>query len=82
MSRVGDLVAFLARSIVDYPDAVGVRETEEGETLLVELLVAQADLGKVIGRQGRTIQAIRQLARVAGHRQKRRVRVEVPDRRA
>lgn len=82
MSRVGDLVAFLARSIVDYPDAVGVRETVDGDLVLVELLVAQADVGKVIGRQGRTIQAIRQLARVAAHQQKKRVRVEVPDRRA
>lgn len=79
MSRMGDLVAFLARSLVDYPDAVGVREKADGDFVLVELLVAPADVGKVIGRQGRTIQAIRHLARAAAVQQKKRVRVEVPD---
>ncbi|MBE3590266.1 MAG: KH domain-containing protein [Firmicutes bacterium] len=77
---MGDLVAFLARSVVDQPDAVRIRETARDEVLEVELQVAKDDLGKVIGRQGRTIQAIRQLAKAAAARQNRRVRVEVPDR--
>ncbi|MBX5476634.1 MAG: KH domain-containing protein [Clostridia bacterium] len=77
---MGDLVAFLARSVVDEPDAVSIREVADGDALEVQLHVAKDDVGKVIGRQGRTIQAIRQLARAAAARQNKRVRVEVPDR--
>jgi predicted RNA-binding protein YlqC (UPF0109 family) len=65
---VRDLVEFLARSVVDRPEAVQVRAVDEHGLLRIELRVAAEDMGKVIGRQGRMIGAIRQLARAAALR--------------
>ncbi len=57
-----ELVSYLAKSLVDTPDEVQVSETEEDDNVLLELRVAQDDLGKVIGKQGRTARAMRSLA--------------------
>ena len=75
-----ELLAFLARALVDNPDEVSVEEFEEDDgTLVLELSVAEGDVGQVIGRGGRTIGALRQLARAAAVKQGRRVLIDVVD---
>ena len=77
---VADLVLYLARQLVDEPDAVRVEE-EEGEDgdLYLRLHVAEADRGQVIGRGGRMVQALRTIARAAGARDDRRIMLEIAD---
>jgi uncharacterized protein len=77
---VAELLAFLARALVDSPEAVTVDEFEEEDgTLVLELTVAEDDVGHVIGRGGRTIAALRQLTRAAGTNHGRRVLVDIVD---
>ena len=71
------LVEYIARSLVDDPDAVEVRQREAGRTTIIELSVAQEDTGKVIGREGRVAKALRTILRVAADRQQRRVMLEI-----
>ena len=59
---VKDVVEVLAKALADRPDDVRVEETQHKGTTLVELYVAQSDAGKLIGRQGRTVAALRTLA--------------------
>ncbi len=74
-----DVLGFVARSIVDEPDAVVV-EAEEGEGRVdLRLSVAPADMGKIIGRRGRVAQAIRTLVRAAGAREGVEATVEILD---
>lgn len=63
-----ELLEFLARELVDEPDAVEVTETQDERGLLLSLRVAPEDMGKVIGRGGRTARAIRSVVRAAGTR--------------
>ena len=77
MSRARDVVETVARALVDQPDAVTVVEGEQQGISIVELFVAPVDLGKVIGRQGRTAAALRTLATVAGEGEGLRVRLEI-----
>jgi uncharacterized protein len=70
-------VEWVARSLVDHPDAVEVREVDGPHTVVVEVRVSTDDLGKVIGRGGRVIKAIRTLARAAATRSGKRVTVEI-----
>ncbi len=79
MSAPADLVGFLAKKIVDEPDAVRVEEVEEGGDLVLRLYVAEQDRGKVIGRRGRMVQSLRTLARAAGARSDRRVLLEIAE---
>lgn len=72
-----DLVEFLARSLVEHPDEVSVEEVEEDGELVLELRVADDDIGRVIGREGRVAKALRTIARAAGAREDRRVVVEI-----
>jgi uncharacterized protein len=77
---VGDLVAELARRLVDDPDAVRVEEYEEADgTLVLELHVAEGDVGKVIGRQGRLARALRTIVRAGGVEAGRRLQLEIVD---
>ena len=77
---MGDLVAELARRLVDEPDAVRVEEVEEEDgTLLLRLHVAEADIGKVIGRQGRLARALRTIVRAGGVEAGRRLALEIVD---
>ncbi|HEU5216461.1 MAG TPA: KH domain-containing protein [Gaiellaceae bacterium] len=77
---MGDLVAELARRLVDEPDAVRVEEVEEEDgTLLLRLHVAEGDVGKVIGRQGRLARALRTLVRAGGVEAGRRLQLEIVD---
>ena len=78
--RLEELVSFLARSLVDNPDDVEVTSTEKDDSRVdLELRVAQDDMGRVIGRQGRTIRAIRSVVKAAAVKADKRVDVEVPD---
>jgi predicted RNA-binding protein YlqC (UPF0109 family) len=71
------LVEFLVRGVVGRPDAVSVRATERDRLLVVEVRVAPDDVGKVIGRRGRVVGAIRTLAKAAAAPGRRRVAVEI-----
>ena len=75
-----ELLAYLARSLVDDPDAVDVESFEEDDgTVVLELHVAPDDTGKVIGRGGRTVAALRTVMKAAAVREERRVLVDVVD---
>ncbi|GAC1324698.1 MAG: hypothetical protein NVSMB25_22450 [Thermoleophilaceae bacterium] len=72
------LLEYLARALVDKPDAVSVDSFEEEDgTIVLELRVADDDVGKVIGRNGRTVNALRAVVRAASVRRGRRVLVDV-----
>ena len=75
-----DLLEYLARSIVDDPDAVVVESFEEDDgTIVLELEVGEGDAGKVIGRGGRTIAALRTVVKASAVKEDRRVLVDVID---
>ncbi|MBD5538439.1 MAG: KH domain-containing protein [Desulfovibrio sp.] len=71
------LIENIARALVDNPDAVSVREVEGDQATVLELTVAPEDLGKVIGRQGRTVRAMRSLLGAASIRAGRRTLLEI-----
>jgi predicted RNA-binding protein YlqC (UPF0109 family) len=79
VAQLEDLVLVLARSLVDEPDRVEVSATETDSRVDLELRVASDDMGKIIGRHGRTIRAIRTVAKAASVKLGKRVSVEVPD---
>jgi hypothetical protein len=72
-----ELVEYVVKSLVEYPDEVQVSESVSGGTVLIELSVAQSDMGRVIGKRGRVINAIRSIAQVLGSKQDKRVNIEV-----
>jgi predicted RNA-binding protein YlqC (UPF0109 family) len=72
-----DLVEYLARRLVESPDAVSVNEVEEDGALVIQLRVATEDLGRVIGRGGRIARALRTLVRAGGAHGDRRVLLEI-----
>lgn len=72
-----ELVELLAKALVDHPDQVEVRQVEDDYSISIELRVAPEDMGKVIGRQGRTAKAIRTLVKAAAGSERRRVNVEI-----
>ena len=75
-----ELLAYLARSLVDRPAEVSVESFEEDDgTVVLELHVAEEDAGKVIGRGGRTVAALRTVLKAASVREGRRVLVDVVD---
>jgi predicted RNA-binding protein YlqC (UPF0109 family) len=76
---VGRVVEVLAKALTDRPDEVRVEVSEHRGTTLVELFLGAGDTGRVIGRQGRTIAAIRTLAASAGEKDGKKVTVEVRD---
>ena len=68
-----ELVEVIAKSLVDYPDEVQVTETENDKAVVLELKVAQSDMGKVIGKQGRIAKAIRTVVKAAASKEVRKV---------
>jgi len=76
---MSELLAYLARELVDEPDAVRVETEERDEGVVLVLHVAEGDVGKVIGRNGRIARALRTLVRAASPRDGRRVFVEIAD---
>ena len=79
MRAVRDVVEVLARALTDNADQVQVRESQHKGTTLIELFVAPGELGRVIGRQGRTAAALRTLASTAGEREGKSVTLEIRD---
>lgn len=73
------LVEFLAKSLVDSPAEVEIREYERDRTTILEMTVAQGDLGKVIGRQGRTAKALRTIMSNAGGHGRKRYQLDIVD---
>jgi uncharacterized protein len=78
VAQLANLVLVLARSLVEEPDRVEVSGTESDSRVDLELRVAPEDMGKIIGRGGRTIRAIRTVAKAASVKLGKRVNVEVP----
>jgi len=74
-----DLVVEIARALVDNPEAVNVTEVEGEQKTILELSVDQSDLGKVIGRQGRTVRALQTLLSAAGVKLQKRFMLEILD---
>ncbi|OGL43204.1 MAG: RNA-binding protein [Candidatus Schekmanbacteria bacterium RBG_16_38_11] len=72
-----DFVNFLAQALVDNPEKIEVKELGEGRTTVIELRVAPEDLGKIIGRKGRTVKAMRTLLNAAAVKKKKRVVLEI-----
>jgi len=72
-----ELVEFLARQLVNNPDAVGVKETQGDTASVLELRVAKEDLGRVIGKQGRTAKSIRTILNAVASRTNRKVVLEI-----
>ncbi len=79
MRQLESLLLFLARNVVDEPERVEVETRETDSRVELTLRVAPDDIGKVIGRQGRTIKAIRSVVKAASVKLDRRVNVEVAD---
>jgi len=77
MSGVREVVEVLAKALTDQPDAVRVTESQQKQKTLIELFVAPGDLGKLIGRQGRTAAALRTLAATAGEREGKDVTLDI-----
>ena len=72
-----ELLDYLARKLVEHPEAVEVDEIDGDRSVILELRVDPDDMGRVIGRQGRVAQALRSLIKAAGSRDGRRVTVEI-----
>ena len=72
-----ELVEVIAKSLVDFPDEGVVTETESEKGTIVELRVAQSDMGKVIGKQGRIAKAIRSVVKAAASKEDKKVIVEI-----
>jgi predicted RNA-binding protein YlqC (UPF0109 family) len=70
-------VEVIAKSLVDNPDEVVVTETENEKAIVLELHVAQSDMGKVIGKQGRIAKAIRSVVKAAASKEDKKVIVEI-----
>ena len=72
-----DLISYIAQALVDHPEQVSVSEVEGNQTSVLELKVAKEDLGKVIGKQGRTARAIRCILSAAGMKYRKRFVLEI-----
>lgn len=72
-----ELVEVIAKALVDNPDGVVVTETQEGKTTVLKLSVAEGDMGKVIGKQGRIAKAIRSVVKAAAVKENKKVVVDI-----
>jgi predicted RNA-binding protein YlqC (UPF0109 family) len=79
MNEMKDLIEYMAKSLVDNPEEVQVTEERDGERLVLRLQVAEPDMGKVIGKQGRIAQAMRTLLKVAAVKRGQRAILEIGD---
>ena len=77
MDRLKELVTFIAQSLVDSPEQVEVREVAGEQTAVLELKVASDDLGKIIGKQGKTAKAIRTILGAAAAKMRKRAVLEI-----
>ena len=74
-----DLVVKIVRALVDQPEAVSVNEIESNQTAVLEVSVAKTDIGKVIGKHGRTAQAMRTIISAAAAKRRKRYIIEIVD---
>lgn len=74
---MSELVEYIAKALVDNPDEVSVNEVEGSQSIIIELKVAEEDMGKVIGKQGRIAKAIRTVVKAAAIKKNKRVVVEI-----
>ena len=72
-----DLVSYIAKALVDQPDKVSVAEIEGSDSNVLELSVAKADMGKIIGKRGRTAQALRTILSAASGKARKRFILEI-----
>jgi predicted RNA-binding protein YlqC (UPF0109 family) len=72
-----ELTLFVVKKIVDKPEAVSIVESQDGDISVLKLVVDETDKGKVIGRQGKVIKAIRSVVGVAAQKSGRRISVEI-----
>ena len=72
-----ELIEFIASKLVDHPEKITVTLQEDGENVIIELRVAQEDLGKVIGKQGRTARAMRAVLAASKTGENKRARLEI-----
>ena len=72
-----DLAEYLVKSLVDHPEKVELVEHEEDDTVLIELKIASDDIGKIIGKSGNTINAIRTILQTAASSHKKRAKLEM-----
>jgi predicted RNA-binding protein YlqC (UPF0109 family) len=79
VTAVRDVIETVAKALADAPQGVVVTEHDHRGTTLIEVTVEPGDVGKLIGRQGRTIQAMRTIATLAGEREGKKVTLEVRD---
>ena len=77
MTVMKELVEVIAKALVEHPDEVEVAEKENGKTTVIELKVAQSDMGKVIGKQGRIAKAIRSVVKAAASKSDKKVIVDI-----
>ena len=75
--QIRELIEFMAKALVDAPDSVEVREIEGEQSSVIELRVAREDLGKVIGKQGRTASAMRTILSAASAKLKKRAVLDI-----
>ena len=76
-TELKQLVEFVAKSLVDHPEEVFVTEVEGNQTTIYELKVAQDDIGKIIGKQGRTARSIRNILSAAAMKYKKHARLDI-----
>jgi len=72
-----ELVEVIAKALVDGPDSVAVSERQDGRTTVIEVRVAESDMGKVIGKQGRIAKAIRSVVKAAAAKEDKKVVVDI-----
>lgn len=77
MSELKNLIEYVSKALVDVPDAVSVQEVEGEQTTVIELKVDKSDLGKVIGKQGRTARALRTILNAASTKLRKRSVLEI-----
>lgn len=77
MTKVKDLVEYIVKALADKPDAVSLSEIEGEASIVLELRVSPEDMGRMIGREGRTINAMRSLSRVVGAKMAKKVTLEI-----
>ncbi|HCX03007.1 MAG TPA: KH domain-containing protein [Clostridiales bacterium] len=74
---MGELVEYIAKALVDNPDKVSIKEIEGDKSIIIELSVAEEDMGQVIGKKGRIAKAVRTLVKAAATKENKRVIVEI-----